>query len=225
MNLAKIKTKEKAQEILNDERAYNELLKKNKKFFYRLAQTKLKNYPFDKQEILQDLVQEGMISFHKAITKFDPKDDNPTSLSTYAYTIIKNDLIKYLLKEVRKNGYYIKDEEGNKLLKPNISIEESIFKRRFGHTNHKAVYEPDEELFFSNNREKYRSTEEYVIPKIYEEQVLSQLSSLDKTILKLKYQGKSGRQIANEVNMNYHTYKRYLYVVLEKNLKKIKEEE
>lgn len=225
MKISKIKTKEDAQRILNDTKLYNDLLKQNRTFFYKLAQSKIKNYPFDKGEMIQDLVQEGMISFHKALLKFNPSDENPTTLSTYAYTVIKNDLIKFLQRETNRTCYRIIDEDGNENIKGTMSLEDGLFKKSRSNGSGDASYEPKEDLFFKTNPSKYRTVEDQVIPMVYEEQVLSQLSDLDRKILTLRADGKSGRQIANAINMNYHSYKRYLYVVLEKQLQKIKEEE
>lgn len=225
MKLSSIKTKEDAQTVLKNPRLYDDLLRKNKSFFYKIAQGKLKNYPFDKSEMLHDLMQEGMISFHKAISKYNPEESGTTAtLSTFAHTVVTRDLIKFLKKETDKTCFRFMDSEGNEIIKGNLSLEDSLFKRAKNNGG-ESINEPREELFFSTNSEKYKSVEDTIIPKVYEEQILSRLSKTDIKILELRSQGKSGRQIANEIDMNYHTYKRYLYVVLEKELQKIKEED
>lgn len=205
MKLSEIKTKNVANLIIKNNDKFSKLLQTNKNFINKIVYNKLKRYVGDKREIFEDLFQIGSIALWRALQNYDPsKKKNIANFSTYSYIVIKNDIVKYLEKDTK---YSINQ----------ISLDNSSFKI-YDENNNKEFNEAKLLMKYNNI---YKSAEEVVLEKLNLENLVSSLSNMDKIILEGKNKKLTRKQIAKNVNMNFHTFKSYYYCVflpkIEKN--------
>jgi RNA polymerase sigma factor (sigma-70 family) len=184
-----------AKELVNDERKFNQFLTKNKSFLYKIVQSQYKKNTINKNdsEVIEDLMQEASLSlWNKALRKYTGE----TKFTTFAFTVIKNDLLRYLQDKTKfenKTGFQLR------------SIEE--YKNPNNHENNGADYL--EKLFIVDPSK--REFEANLIDHIDNQNKKSKLSALDLKIISLRDQGKTVKEMAKEVNLNVHTFKAYFY--------------
>lgn len=185
-----------AKELINDERKFNQFLTTNKKFLYSIVQSQYKKNTLNKNdsEVIEDLMQEASLSlWNKALRKYTGE----TKFTTFAFTVIKNDLLRYLQDKTKfenKTGHSV------------FSVEEK--KRNFGNkANPHWEYRESEWVVDPNKRE----FESHLIEHLDNQNKKSKLSALDLKIVELRDKGKTVKEMAKEVNLNIHTFKAYFY--------------
>ena len=183
-------TTEQAQEILNSDRKFTQFININSNFLRRMVHKQIMQSRLNTNdsELFHDLFQEASLSLWK---KALPNYNGSTKFSTFAYTVIRNDLLQFLLNRTkfeRSHG-------------PVNSIENSLRMSQ------------DSESFEYN--EKYwkkpykMSFEDEILTRLHEESLTSKLSPLDQKVLELKKKGFKKKAIAEKIGMNYHSYRSY----------------
>ena len=84
-------TKQIADEALSNDRTFSSLIKDNDMFFEKIINFSKTQKHFPDHLEKDDIKQELYISFFKALKKF--KSENNCKFSTFAWTVLKNDLI------------------------------------------------------------------------------------------------------------------------------------
>lgn len=85
----------------------NETIKENMGLVYKVINEQYydKKYEFTKE----DMVQTGLLALYKAIQTFD--ENKNIKFSTFAMTVIKNDLLKFVTRDYEKYSGIINDTE------------------------------------------------------------------------------------------------------------------
>lgn len=142
-----------------------------------------------------DIMQAGYMAMWKAVKKFDVDRHNASTFSTFAYTVIRNDVLLELKRVNRNNRPLIlwsdlsaKNEKGD-VMENNM---------RTLHKQH---------LDFENQ----------VVNKIAYEQKLKCFSDLERKIIELKQEGHTMKQIAKKLKKNISTLKAVYYVAINKH--------
>lgn len=192
--LNKITTQD-AQQILSSDRQFSSFIRKNSNFLRKIVWAYLRknNLNANDSEIFEDAYQEACLSlWSKAL----PKYNGSTKFSTFAFRVIKNDVLAFLQK--RSN---FESHRGQ-----NISIE------NLKHTNQKDgdVSGEYRESLFKVNKTK-RTLEDQVIEFVDEERKVKNFSSIDLKIYEFRKRQWKRDDIANALGMNIHTYKAHLY--------------
>jgi len=177
-------------------------IKRNKKYFDQLINA---NHGFVDGIVLKyirknhrdydDIMQAGYFAMWKAIKKFDKARHNASRFSTFAYTVIRNDVLLELKKINRVNR--------RSILWTDISArnEKGDVKEIGMRTIHKQSYE------FENS----------ILERIAYEQKLACFSDLERKIIQLKEDGCTMKQIAKVLDKNISTLKSIYYVAINKH--------
>lgn len=192
-----------AQRIKKSDREFSALLRQNSNFLRKLVWGYIKKNSLNNSdsEIFEDAYQEACLSlWSKALDKYN----GSTKFSTFAYKVIKNDILAFLQKRssfTSKRGDFISIEK----LKTNKESQSGS-------------------EYFENSWKvdlKKRCFEDSLIEKMDEENLKNNFSSIDLKIYELKSRGWSGKNIAQALGMNFHTYKSHLYGSYIPKMKKI----
>jgi len=209
LKLSKIRTKDQAQEILNDERLYSKTIKENKNFFYKLV-SKKNSWSDDNILSVDDLLQESYISFIKALREFNPSDSkHNASLSTFAYTVISNDLSRKYKNHLKK-------------LKKEDSLQNSLFSIGQQEGGGTFTDDKDERKLMKYNHERYNMVDDEIISKMMIEEITKRLSPVDIKIVTMRADGIKASTIAKAVKMDRYTYKKYVYKYLPRIIHSLK---
>ena len=193
-------TKQIADEALLNDRVFSSLIKDNDMFFEKIINFSKTQKHFPDHLEKDDIKQELYISFFKALKKF--KSENNCKFSTFAWTVLKNDLI--VLKN--KNFKIILNE-----FKPEYSDNKISTK-----TKTKLNGDSLHNLIDSNNaidnlmikqKSKFFNLEKEVIQKITFDESISKIDSLNRKIMELKIRKIKMKDIAKKLNLNQHTLK------------------
>lgn len=193
INLNKITTLD-AQQILSSERTFSSFIRKNSNFLRKIVWSYLRknNLNANDSEVFEDAYQEACLSlWSKAL----PKYNGSTKFSTFAYRVIKNDVLAFLQKRSSFESH-----RGQ-----NVSIENMRHKNQKDDT----AGEYRESLFKINKNKK--SFEDQVIDSIDERNKTKNFSSIDLKIYELRKREWKRDDIAHALGMNVHTYKAHLY--------------
>lgn len=184
-----------AQQILSSDRMFSSFVRKNSNFLRKIVWGYLRknNLNANDSEIFEDAYQEACLSlWSKAL----PKYNGSTKFSTFAYRVIKNDVLAFLQKRSSFESH-----RGQ-----NVSME------NMKHKNQKdgdISGEYRESLFKINKTKK--SLEDQVIESVDEEKKTKNFSSVDLKIYELRKREWKRDDIAHALGMNVHTYKAHLY--------------
>jgi RNA polymerase sigma factor (sigma-70 family) len=200
MKLSKI-TVEDAIRIQKNEREFTKFINENSNFINKLVHKyvyKKNRLNLNDSELFEDAKQEALLSlWSKAL----PKYNGSNKFSTFAYVVIKNDLIQFLQ---RKSKF---EQEKGEL----ISIES--LKRNFNgdgggnseYLENKWQIDPRKVTF-----------EESLIKKIQSETDVQKIHRTDYVIIELRKRNFSREKIAQALGLNIHSYKTYYYNVFKK---------
>jgi RNA polymerase sigma factor (sigma-70 family) len=183
-----------AQEILSSDRKFSIFVKKNSNFLNKLVWTYLRKNSLNDNdsEVFNDVMQEALLSlFQKAL----PKYNGSTKFSTFAYQVIKNDILAFLQKRSRFEA-----DRGSM-----ISLEK-LKKNKGDEASMSGEY--NESIF--KNKNKY-SFDDEVINRVDVENKKNKLSSIDHKIYEMRNRGWGRDKICQALDLNIHTYKMYLY--------------
>lgn len=191
-------TKKDCEDILKDEKKFNILVEKNKNFLNKIIIKYInKNYLNKNDSDLSfDLMQEAMLSLWK---KALPKYTGETRFSTFAYTVIKNDVLRYLQNKSKFDAVHGQT----------VSIEK--FKNQENSDRSGDYYES--QWIYK------RQNENDIIRKIDLENSYKKLSKIDKVIYACIYTGMRNDDIAKMIGMNISTFMQYKKNVFKKRLK------
>lgn len=177
-------------------------IKRNKKLFDQLINA---NHGFVDGIVLKfirkdhrdydDVMQAGYLSMWKAVKTFDKARRNASTFSTYAYTVIRNDVLQELKKINRINR--------------RVFVWTDVTAR-----NEKG--EVRESGMRIIGRQNY-DFEESIVNRIAYEQKLACFSNLERKIIELKQEGYTMKQIAKRLNKNFSTLKAIYYVAINKH--------
>jgi RNA polymerase sigma factor (sigma-70 family) len=183
-------TKEQAQEILNSDRKFSQFINTNTNFLRRMVHKQImqSKLNYNDSELFNDLFQEASLSLWK---KALPNYNGSTKFSTFAFTVIRNDLLQYLLNKTK-----FERQHG-----PLASIETSIRK-----TEDSESSEYNEKYWKKPSKISF---EDEILNRLTEEKLTSKLSPLDQKVLDLKKKGFKKKAIAEKIGMNYHSYRSY----------------
>jgi RNA polymerase sigma factor (sigma-70 family) len=166
--ISKIKTREAAEELLNDSSKFSKFAEKNKKFLMSILSRVKDKDNYDEE----DLYQESLIALHSALQSYDPEErirrgKKSASFSTYSFVLIKNEIVHYI-------------NEQNKIVTCERSIE------RFRETMEElAPHKPNAHIDFLFGF-KDEGFEDAVIKKIDQDKLLAKLSTTEKLIFDKK---------------------------------------
>ena len=196
MRLSKI-TVDQARFLHKNPREFQKFIKDNENFLRKLVHKYINKNRLNQNdsELFEDAKQEALISlWSKALLKFN----GSTKFSTFAFTVIKNDLMQFLQKKVR-----FEKETGETL-----SIEQ--LKR-----NYTGEDSGGSEYLENNWKVDPRKTsfENDLIEKIQQDSSIKKISRTDYIILELKKRNYSREKIASALGLNIHSFKTYYYKV------------
>lgn len=196
MKLSKI-TVEQARFLHANGREFAKFVRENENFLRKLIHKYINKNRLNQNdsELFDDARQEALTSlWHKALPKFN----GSTKFSTFAFTVIKNDLMQFLQRKVK-----FEKETGETL-----SIES--LKRNFsGEGNEGSEYQ-------ENNWKidpRKTSFENDLIEKIHQDSNIKKISRTDYIILELKKRNYSREKIATVLGLNIHSFKTYYYKI------------
>lgn len=197
-------TNERILEIKADPRKFNIFMNRNKGF---LSQITLK-FARKSDSHYDDMYQIACIGLFKALDTFDEKSKKAASLSTWAWKVIKNDLLQECQRINKKNAHEHSMEKW-KLVESSESTEDS-------NDYFEAKWKPLRQRL---------SLEDEIINKISKEQMLNKFSNTEKNIIILKQQGYKMNEIAKILQKNIHTIRSmYFYVTKRPEFKQFKAE-
>lgn len=194
MKLGTITVKD-ANDLLNDERKFSSFIKKNSNYINKIVHRYVGKNRLNgnDSEVFHDAYQEAILSlWSKALPKYNGK----VSFSTFAYTVVKNDVLKFLQD---KTKFESKKGEVISLFSPSMT-------RSFDSNDSQEF---KENIWKVDPRK--RSFEDSLIDEIIAEQNSKKLERKDKIILELKKRNYSRDDIAQALGMNIHSYKAYYY--------------
>lgn len=196
--LIKNLTVETLQKIKVSSHIFDKFVKINEKFIHNIVQKFSPTCVFDHE----DYFQIALISLYNLIDKYD---ESRGKFSTFAYICIYNDV----LQEINK---------GNKINNNEISIEN--FLKTFDSSNN---FEYNEAIFDYANRQF--DFENELVAKFSIEDFINNLEPLHKDIFERKVIKKmKHKEVAEELGLNYHTYKHIWHYSVSPKLKRLKEE-
>lgn len=177
-------TRERIDEIKSDPRQFNMFIIQNKGFLNSLVLLFMKK----DNPHYEDMFQEACIGLFKALDKFDPNKKKTASLSTFAYGVIKNDLIQQIKK-----------------LNKTRAFESSIESWR--RQNSGSPADPMFEYSESHWQPLRRTinVEDEVVDRVAREQHLNKFSDTERRIIILRQQGYKMKEIADILKKNLHS--------------------
>lgn len=174
-------TKEQLKKALKHNKTFEQLLQHNKGFIEKIVLKYVRRNNND----FESLYWVGASALHKAIKKFDPKREDASKFSTFAYKVIQNDV----LKEVESMNGVNKKETSIEMFKNNHNHEHSEYSESHWHTRHVV------------------NVEEQAINKVAREQYMQNFTDIERKILDLKAEGYTMPEISQKLNKNFHTLK------------------
>lgn len=181
-------------EIQNDNKKFDKMVLMNRGFIEVIINPFRQNFNYD------DMFQTAIISLWKAIQKFNPEKENASAFSTFARTVIQRDVWGYTKKQ-------------NKIFQNENSIESYV-----NNTENNNTSEYNEAYF---KIPKTISLEENVLNKIYQENILKDLSAIERQIYDMKLnKDMSMKEISVAIGINLHTLKYLTYVRMSEKLEK-----
>lgn len=194
MKLSSI-TVDDAGTLLKDERKFSSFVRKNSNYINKIVHRYVGKNRLNgnDSEVFHDAYQEAVLSlWSKALPKYNGK----TRFSTFAYTVVKNDILRFLQDRTK---FESKNGEVFSIFSPSMT----------------RSFEGTESQEFKENIWKVdprkRSFEDSLIDEIMNEQNAKKLDRKDKIILELKKRNYSRDDIAQALGMNIHSYKAYYY--------------
>lgn len=191
-------TKKDCEDILKDEKKFTLLVNKNKNFLNKIVARYInKNYLNKNDSDLSfDLMQEATLSLWK---KALPKYTGETKFSTFAYTVVKNDVLRYL---------------------QNKSKFESIYGETISIEKFKGREDSDRSGDYYESKWIYKKNDENdIIRKMDLENSYKKLSKIDKVIYACIYTGMRNDDIARMIGMNISTFMQYKKNVFKRRMK------
>ena len=196
MRLSKV-TVEQARFLHGNHREFAKFVRENENFLRKLIHKYINKNRLNQNdsELFEDAKQEALTSlWSKALLKFN----GSTKFSTFAFTVIKNDLMQFLQKKVK-----FEKETGETLSIENL-------KRNFNGDGTSGL-EYQENNWKVDPRKT--SFENELIEKIQQESIIKKISRTDYVILELKKRNFSREKIAAALGLNIHSFKTYYYKV------------
>lgn len=182
-------------EIQKDNRKFDKLVTANRGFIEVIINPFKNNFNYD------DMFQVATISLWKAINKFDALKEGASTFSTFARTVIQRDIWNHTKKQ-------------NKIFQNENSIES--YKNDTENPN--STNEYNEGYFKKPLRVEL---EDSVINKIHQENILRELSDVERQIYDLKVRKDMPmKEIAVAIGINLHTLKYLTYTRLNAKLEK-----
>lgn len=197
-------TMEDINYIKKNPKEFSKILTNNNKFIEKIAQIYHKGGPLH-----EDLIQIGQIALWRALNEYD--DKKKATLSTFAYVVIKNDMLLELQWDYRKNGQ-------------NIPIEK--FQRRYenggGFSEHHVNGEYYEDLFQKHYASPYLTNfESYVVDKIITDDYRDRLDDLEQKVFECRVVKKMTlKETAKKCGIKYTTFKNIFYNNFRPKIKK-----
>lgn len=189
MKIQKI-TKEQISSAIKHNKDFTTLLQSNKGFIEKII---LKYLPRNDQRF-DELYWTGSFSLYKALKKFNPERTNASTFSTFAYNVIKNDVLQEIMKT-------------NKIKAKESSME--LF-RLHNDNDEETGYN---ESFF---KVQHYNFEERIVNNIARENIMNKFSDLERKIIYYKMQKYTMQQIAKLLNKNFHTIKEIYFQATKK---------
>ncbi len=185
LQMKNIRTTAVIKKILKDNMLYRKFHNMNKGFIENIVLSFVKRNDAN----FDDLVQEGQISLIKAMRKYN--QNSSTSLSTFAYRVISNDILQAIKKQNKKNYH-------------ETSLERFL---RITESGEAGEYT---EMYFTHDN-AYNNFDSKILDGIVREDMFNQFSDLEKNILRLREDGIKLKDIPNHLNISYGLMKELLY--------------
>lgn len=186
------------KKLVKNHDLFKEFYKTNKFFIEKIVT----NYISRTHELFGDMCQVGAIAFLRACEKFDNKRKDASSFSTFAWQVIKNDVLLEIKREQKRNS-------------KNISLEDHMFEetkvRDLGEGNHRKEYS---ERKFLKSKESgwFHNFEDLMIKKIDIDKKINTLSATERLIYNYRTtQHMTLKQISKKMKINWHTFKVIYY--------------
>jgi len=185
-------TQDKIIEIKADPRKFDLFIKQNKGFISEIALKFAKKH----DDHFEDLYQIGCIALFKALDSFDP---SRATLSTFAWGVIRNDLIQEIKRINKKRKFessielWAQVDNGNKSY-PTYEYHETHWKSML----------------------PIRQMEDSVLNKVMKDQCLEKFSDTERKIIELKQQGYKMKEIAKMLRKNLHSVRSMYFYATKK---------
>lgn len=196
MRLSKV-TVEQARFLHGNHREFAKFVRENENFLRKLIHKYINKNKLNQNdsELFDDAKQEALTSlWSKALPKFN----GTTKFSTFAFTVIKNDLMQFLQKKVK-----FEKETGETLSIENL-------KRNFNGDGTSGLEYQENNWKVDPRKTTFESE---LVEKIQQESVIKKISRTDYVILELKKRNFSREKIAAALGLNIHSFKTYYYKV------------
>jgi RNA polymerase sigma factor (sigma-70 family) len=196
-------TVDDAQRIKSSDREFSRFIRTNSNFLRKIVWSYLRKNSLNENdsELFEDAFQEALLSLWlKAL----PKYNGSTKFSTFAYRVIKNDVLGFL--------------QSRSKFESNIGQNVSMEKLKKGDAN--ELSGEYKESLFKQNKTKI-SFEDQIIETMDEKKRISDFSAIDFKIYNFRKLGWKRDAIAQALGMNVHTYKAHLYGSYFPKLKKL----
>lgn len=181
--------------IQNNNKKFDKLVILNRGFIESIINPFRQNFNYD------DMFQVATISLWKAIGKYDAEKEDASSFSTFARVVIQRDIWGYTKKQ-------------NKIFQNENSIES--YKAENDNGTQNSEYN---ESYFKKPQDI--NLEDHIINKIYQQDILKELSDVERQIYDLKInKDMSMKEISTMIGINLHTLKYLTYVRLSGKLEK-----
>lgn len=181
-------------EIQQDNKKFDKMVTLNRGFIEVIINPFRQNFNYD------DMYQTAIISLWKAINKYNPEKEDASAFSTFARTVIQRDVWGYTKKQ-------------NKIFQNENSMESYI---NDSENNNTSEYN---ETYFK--KPKDTNLEDEILNRIYHENILKDLSDIERQIYDLKInKDMSMKEISAAIGINLHTLKYLTYVRMSSKLEK-----
>ncbi len=190
-------TKKDCEEILKDQKKFEQLVNNNKNFLNKIVSKYINKNSLNKNDsdLSFDLMQEATLSLWK---KALPKYTGETKFSTFAYTVLKNDVLRYLQNKTKFDSAHGEI----------ISLER--FKSRDDGEKSGDYYES--KWIYK------RESENEIIRRMDMENSYKKLSKIDRVIYACMYTRMKNEETARMVGMNIATFMQYKKNVFKKRM-------
>lgn len=196
MKLSKI-TVEEARFLYSNPREFAKFVRENENFLRKLIHKYINKNRLNQNdsELFEDAKQEALLSlWKKALLKFN----GSTKFSTFAFTVIKNDLMQFLQRKTK-----FEKETGETLSIENL-------KRNFSGEGNAGLEYQENNWKIDPRKTSFESD---LIEKIQKDTSVKKISRTDYIILELKKRNYSREKIAAATGLNIHSFKTYYYQV------------
>jgi RNA polymerase sigma factor (sigma-70 family) len=196
MKLSRI-TVEEARFLHANDREFAKFVRENENFLRKLIHKYINKNKLNQNdsELFDDARQEALLSlWGKALLKFN----GSTKFSTFAFTVIKNDLMQFLQRKTK-----FEKETGETLSIENL-------KRNYNGEGSAGLEYQESNWKIDPRKTNFESE---LIEKIHQDSDVKKISRIDYIILELKKRNYSREKIATAVGLNIHSYKTYYYKV------------